>query len=209
MENEVVFRTVSGDFEAELEEKRSVFIAAVRRVETAEQAEGFVRERKKAHPAARHTVYAYLLRDGTQRYADDSEPQGTAGLPTLERIRRAGLSDVCVATTRYFGGILLGTGGLTRAYGSAAGAVLDKAQILTFCRFAHLTVSLSYTDYQKIVKELPRFGGREEAGEFADAVLFRCRVPAGAATEFCARVTDVTAGRATPCVTGETLECDG
>ena len=201
--DDAVFRTVAGDFETEIEEKRSRFIAAVRRVSTAAEAEAFVRTRKKAHPAARHTVYAYLLRDGTLRYADDGEPQGTAGLPTLEQIRHAGLSDVCVATTRYFGGILLGTGGLTRAYAGAAKAALSGAPIIAYITFTRLTVSLSYTDYQKLMQELPRFDGREETCDFADAVTLTCRVPASVADAFSARVVDMTAGRSTPVVLGD------
>ena len=203
MANDDVFRTVAGDFETEIEEKRSRFIAAVRRVSTAAEAEEFVRARKKAHPAARHTVYAYVLRDGSVRYADDGEPQGTAGLPTLELIRHAGLSDVCVATTRYFGGILLGTGGLTRAYAGAAKAALEGAGVATFIRFTRLTVSLSYTDYQKLIQELPRFDGREETCDFAETVTLVCRVPATEAEAFTARVTDLTAGRSMPTVLGD------
>ena len=108
MSGDDIFRTVARDSEETLEEKRSVFISAVRRVATEEEAQAFVKERKKLHPDARHTVFAYLLRSGAARYSDDSEPQGTAGMPTLEAIRRTGLEDVAVATTRYFGGILLG-----------------------------------------------------------------------------------------------------
>ena len=204
--NDPVFRTVSGDFETEIEEKRSRFIAAVRRVSTVEEAEVFVRARKKAHPAARHTVYAYLLRDGTLRYADDGEPQGTAGLPTLEQIRHAGLADVCVATTRYFGGILLGTGGLTRVYAGAAKAALSGAPTVGYIAFTRLTVSLSYTDYQKLTQELPRFDGREESCDFADTVTLTCRVPASVADAFSARVTDLTAGRSAPVLLGEVLD---
>ena len=201
-----VFRTVSGDFEAEIEEKRSRFIAAVRRVATADEAEAFVRARKKAHPAARHTVYAYLLRDGAERYADDGEPQGTAGLPTLELIRHAGLANVCVATTRYFGGILLGTGGLTRAYAGAAKAALDGAGVITYVPFTRLTVSVSYPDYQKLTQELPRFGGREETCDFADTVTLFCRVPTAAAAAFSARVVDLTGGRSVPQATEEIFD---
>ena len=206
MQNDPVFCTVSGDFETEIEEKRSRFIAAVHRVATAEEAEAFVRSRKKAHPAARHTVYAYLLRDGTLRYADDGEPQGTAGLPTLEQIRHAGLSDVCVATTRYFGGILLGTGGLTRAYAGAAKAVLAGVSAVGYIAFTRLTVSLSYTDHQKLTQELPRFEGREETCDFAESVTLVCRVPSSVAAAFAARVVDLTAGRSTPVVLGEALD---
>ena len=102
--SETAFRTIAENAQAELEEKRSVFLAAVRRVSEETEAEAFVRERRRAHPDARHTVFAYLLRKGTARYSDDAEPQGTAGMPVLEAIRRAGLTDVIVVVTRYFGG---------------------------------------------------------------------------------------------------------
>lgn len=91
MVNDDVFRTVSADCEAEIEEKRSTFIAAVKRVSSAAEAEAFVKARKKMHPDARHTVFGYLLRDGNKRYGDDSEPQGTAGMPTLKAIEQRGL----------------------------------------------------------------------------------------------------------------------
>ena len=135
--NDGVFRTVAGDSEEILEEKRSEFIAAVKRVGSEEEAMAFVKERKKMHPDARHTVFAYLLRKGAARYSDDSEPQGTAGMPTLEAIRRAGVEDVVVVTTRYFGGILLGAGGLTRAYAGAAHLALDAAGVAEYVPFAY------------------------------------------------------------------------
>ena len=102
------YTTISQEAHVEFEEKRSTFIGAVKRVSSVAEAEAFVKTRKKMHPDARHTVFAYLLRDGNKRYGDDSEPQGTAGMPTLKAIEQRGLADVCVATTRYFGGILLG-----------------------------------------------------------------------------------------------------
>ena len=132
-----IFRTVAGEAQVEIEEKRSVFISAVRRVATEEEAMAFVKERKKLHPDARHTVFAYVLRKGAARYSDDSEPTGTAGMPTLEAIRRLGLSDVVVATTRYFGGILLGAGGLTRTYGAAAHAGLAAAGVAEYVPFGY------------------------------------------------------------------------
>ncbi len=196
MVNADIFRTVMRDCEAELEEKRSTFIAAVKRVSTAEEAEAFVKARKKLHPAARHTVFAYLLRDGNKRYGDDSEPQGTAGMPTLKAIEGRGLQDVCVATTRYFGGILLGTGGLTRAYGGAACAVLDAAGVAEFIPFTDILLDLTYPDYQKLLQELPRFEARERSTDFADRVCLTVGLPAEKCAAFVARVTDLTAGRA-------------
>ncbi|MBQ8339983.1 MAG: YigZ family protein [Clostridia bacterium] len=196
--NGEIFRTVAGDMEIELEEKRSTFIAAVRRVATEEEAEAFVKERRRLHPSARHTVHAYILKKGAERYADDSEPQGTAGVPTLEAIRRAGLSDVCIATTRYFGGILLGTGGLTRAYGGAAQRVLDAAGVAEFVPFTDYLLDCTYPDYQKLLQELPKFEGRERGVEFADRVRLTVGVPAEQGERFAARVVDHTAGRCVP-----------
>lgn len=191
-----LFRTVAMSAEAEIEEKRSTFIAAVKRVSTQAEAEAFVKERKKAHPTARHTVFAYLLRDGTKRYGDDSEPQGTAGMPTLKAIEQREVADVCVATTRYFGGILLGAGGLTRAYSAAAHAGLEAAGIAEFVPFTDVVLDLSYADHQKLTQELPRFGARERGVEFSDRVLLTVGLPAPEAAAFVARVTDLTAGRA-------------
>lgn len=190
-----VFRTVARDAEAELEEKRSLFIAAVRRVSTAEEAEQFLKERKKMHPSARHTVFAYLLRDGSMRYGDDGEPQGTAGLPTLHVIKGAGLADVCVATTRYFGGILLGTGGLSRAYSGAAQLAMADAGVAEFVPFTDFLLDLTYADHQKVLQELPRFAARERLTEFADRVMLTVGVPATLGTAFAARILDMTAGR--------------
>lgn len=206
MTNDQVFRTVAEDFSFEIEEKRSRFLAAVRHVTSVREAEEFVAARRKLHPAARHTVYAYLLRDGTLRAADDAEPQGTAGLPTLEAIRRAGLVDVCVATTRYFGGVLLGTGGLSRAYGAAARGVLDGAQTAEYAPFAVLSLSLTYPDHRRVCAELPRFNGREDSVDFAERVLVRCLVPAALEQSFLSRVTDLTAGRAAAVSGGHVFE---
>ena len=196
--NGELFRTIMTDTECEFEEKRSTFIAAVRRVSSAAEAEAFVKEHKKLHPAARHTVFAYLLRDGNKRYGDDSEPQGTAGLPTLAAIERRGVSDVCVATTRYFGGILLGAGGLTRAYGNAANLALEAAGVAEFIPYTDVILSLSYADHRRLTQELPRMGARERSVEYTEDVTLVVGLPAGEAQAFIARVIDMTSGRTQP-----------
>lgn len=190
-----VFRTVARDAEAEIEEKRSVFIAAVKRVATEEEAMAFVKERKKLHPDARHTVFAYVLRKGSARYSDDSEPTGTAGMPTLEAIRRTGLEDVVVATTRYFGGILLGAGGLTRTYGAAAHAGLFAAGVAEYVPFTYYVLDCTYADYQKLQPELPRLGAREQGTDFTDRVSIRVGLPSELGEPMCRRVEELTAGR--------------
>ena len=113
------YQTIAEVAEAEIVEKRSRFIGRIAPVGTEEEALAFIAEVKAAHRMARHNVYAYVLRGGRIRYTDDGEPAKTAGMPTLEVVQHAGLEDVAVVVTRYFGGILLGTGGLVRAYGQA------------------------------------------------------------------------------------------
>ena len=201
-----VFRTVAREAEAEIEEKRSVFITAVRRVATEEEAMAFVKERKKLHPDARHTVYAYVLRKGAARYSDDSEPTGTAGMPTLEAIRRTGLEDVVVATTRYFGGILLGAGGLTRTYGAAAHAGLAAAGVAEYVPFDYFLLDCAYSDHPKLENELSRLGVREQTADFSDRVRIEVGVPTEQGEQLCRRVIELTAGR---CVPQKTKSCMG
>lgn len=201
-----IFRTVARDSEAEIEEKRSVFISAVKRVATEEEALAFVKERKKLHPDARHTVFAYILRKGSARYSDDSEPTGTAGMPTLEAIRRTGLEDVVVATTRYFGGILLGAGGLTRTYGAAAHAALSAAGVAEYVPFAYFLLDCSYADYQKLLPELPKMGAREQGTDFTDRVAVRVGLPTELGEAMCTRVVELTAGRCMPQKTDEGMD---
>ena len=203
--NEVVFRTVAQDSEEILEEKRSEFIAAVRRVATEEEAMEFVRARRKMHPDARHTVFAYLLRKGTARYSDDSEPQGTAGLPTLEAIRRAGVEDVVVVTTRYFGGILLGAGGLTRAYAGAAHLALTVAGVAEFVPFTDFLIDCAYSDHPKIENELARMGVSDTEATFSDRVQLRVGVPTEQGEVLCRRMVELTAGRCVPTEIGKRM----
>ena len=204
--NEAIFRTVAGDSEEILEEKRSEFISAAHRVSTEEEAMAFVRERKKMHPDARHTVFAYLLRKGAARYSDDSEPQGTAGMPTLEAIRRAGVEDVVVVTTRYFGGILLGAGGLTRAYAGAAHLALEAAGVTEYVPFHYYAIDCTYPEYQRIQIELGRLGVRERGTDFADRVRIEVGLPAERGEELCRRMVEMTAGRCMPEKLGEGMD---
>jgi uncharacterized YigZ family protein len=201
-----IFRTVAHEAETEIEEKRSVFITAVKRVATEEEAAAFVKERKKKHPDARHTVFAYVLRKGAARYSDDSEPTGTAGMPTLEAIRRTGLEDVVVATTRYFGGILLGAGGLTRTYGAAAHAGLAAAEVAEYVPFAYYSLDCTYADYQKIQPELPRLGAREQGTDFTDRVCINVALPVELGEPLCARIVELTAGRCVPQKTADGMD---
>ena len=114
------YKTVSGESESSFAEKKSEFIGHLLHTVNEEEAIAFIERIRAENRKAKHNVYAYILRDGnTSRYSDDAEPQGTAGVPVLEVLRKEGLTDVCCVVTRYFGGILLGTGGLARAYTQA------------------------------------------------------------------------------------------
>ena len=122
---EAAYKTVAREAHAEFVEKKSRFIGHVKPVTTEEEAQAFVAALKKQYWDATHNVYAYVLRSGARRFSDDGEPQGTAGMPTLDVLQKAGLTDCVVVVTRYFGGILLGAGGLVRAY--SHGALLAAA----------------------------------------------------------------------------------
>ena len=203
--SEGIFRTVARDSEEVLEEKRSEFIAAVRRVATEEEAMEYVKSRIKMHPDARHTVFAYLLRKGTARYSDDSEPQGTAGLPTLVASRRAGVEDVVVVTTRYFGGILLGAGGLTRAYAGAAHLALTAAGVAEYVPFTDYLLDCAYSDHPKIENELARMGVSDTEATFSDRVQLRVGVPSDEGDALCRRMVELTAGRCVPTEIGKRM----
>lgn len=158
--------------EDSFEEKKSEFIGYAKRVITEEEAKAFITEIKNKHKTARHNCYAYVVGEnmGIQRYSDDGEPQGTAGIPILEVIKKNELTDCAVVVTRYFGGILLGTGGLTRAYtkgaaiGIAAGGVVEKV------RCKRIKVDVDYDLYGKIQYICGQNSWHIEDSEFSDRV---------------------------------------
>lgn len=145
------FKTVMNETVAELQEKRSRFIATLRHVETEEEAMAFVNEMKAKYWDARHNVFAYILNDNNLvRYSDDGEPHGTAGKPVLDVISGRGLKNVAIVVTRYFGGILLGTGGLVRAYSGAAIGACDTAEIYEMVECSVAETECDYAQYEKL-----------------------------------------------------------
>ena len=167
------YRTVQGTAEAELEDRRSRFIAQLSFADTEEKALAFLDTVRAKHKTASHNVYAYVLREGARmRYSDDGEPQKTSGLPTLEAICHAGVTDCVIVTTRYFGGTLLGTGGLVRAYGGAAALALQKARIVTMQVVVPGVWRVSYAQYEQALRILAECGARLEDTRFeADVAL--------------------------------------
>ena len=135
----------AGSGEAEFVEKRSSFLGHVRFVETEDAAREFINEMKKKHYDARHNCWCYIIRGGAVRYSDDGEPQGTAGLPMLEVFKREGVENVVCVVTRYFGGVLLGTGGLLRAYTKSAKDALDASGIAAVRRWVKLETACPFS----------------------------------------------------------------
>lgn len=192
----------AGAGEADYDEKRSRFLGHIRPVSTEEEARGFIVETKKTHYDARHNCWCYIIKDGPERYSDDSEPQGTAGIPMLEVLRRQGVQNAVCVVTRYFGGVLLGAGGLLRAYTRAASDALDAAGVCAVRRWTELRVPCSYAALDKIKTELASFDGLVSDISYAAAVTITALVPEEQAESFAARVTDVTAGGSVCAATG-------
>ena len=156
----------------EYEDRKSVFIGEAMPVSTEEEAILFIESVKKKFPDARHHVYAYVLRDNSiMRFSDDHEPQGTAGMPVLDAIRKNGLTDTVVVVTRYFGGTLLGTGGLVRAYSAAAVGAVEAAEIITYDIYVTLTIEATYSDFQKFTPIFADAEYRSENVRYTDKVI--------------------------------------
>ena len=174
------YRTVQGTAEAELEDRRSRFIAQLSFADTEEKALAFLEAVRAKHKTAAHNVYAYVLREGARmRYSDDGEPQKTSGLPTLEAIRHAGLVDCVIVTTRYFGGTLLGTGGLVRAYGRAAAEAIAAARVVTVSVCVRGSWTVDYALYEQAAKLLAACGARLDEAQFAGQVTLPFTLLAG------------------------------
>ena len=174
------YTTVQGTATAEIEEKKSRFIANVSFVDSEQAALDFLASIRAMHRTARHNVYAYVLREGNRvRYSDDGEPAKTAGLPVLEAIQHAGVTNCIVVVTRYFGGTLLGTGGLVRAYTASATAGLQAANIVTVRSCVSVEITVDYSLYERAVLLFQEAGARLEEPQFTDKVFLKGILPAG------------------------------
>ena len=198
-----LYTTVEREGVAEFEEKKSVFIGHCTRVTSEEEANAYVKQLKKQYADARHNVWAYLLRGGiVARYSDDGEPQGTAGVPVLDVLRKSGAEDVCMVVTRYFGGILLGAGGLVRAYSHTAALALEEAHIITYEKYDEVSLTCAYSDYQKLSAELPKFAAIVDGTEFADDVVLKFALKQGQTAALFEKIQEMSAGKIVPAVTG-------
>jgi uncharacterized YigZ family protein len=196
--------SIAHDGEAIYEEKKSVFYGFAAPVQEEQEAVDYIGKIKRRFPDAKHHVYAYVLRrDNKSRYTDDGEPAGTAGMPVLEVIRKQGLTDCVVVVVRYFGGTLLGTGGLVRAYTTAAADAVKQAETIRRIPVTELRLACSYSEYQKLVSLLAHV--KLKTSEFGDSVTLIVELPSADADGFVQEVMNRTAGRASCEKTKESL----
>lgn len=193
------YATISGRSIAEIEEKKSRFIAHLAHVESEEEALSFLEEIRTEHRMARHNVYAYILRgEGASeriRYSDDGEPQKTAGLPTLQTLQHAGLTDIACVVTRYFGGTLLGTGGLVRAYTQATQSAIAKSERVTVSVCIDITLRIAYPLYDQMVRIAAECNAKTLDTQYADTVTLTLRMLDGTQESFLTKVAELCHGQ--------------
>lgn len=207
--SEKLYTTLSGEGTDVYEEKRSEFIGVATHIDSENDALALIKRIRAEHYDARHNVYAYVCASGNiQRYSDDGEPQGTAGIPVLDVIRKSGLEDVCIVVTRYFGGTLLGAGGLVRAYTAAAKMAVDRAGIVTYQNFSELRLILSYSDYPKILAKLPIYRAKIDNTDFGTEVTLDIALNATLETQFLAFVRELFCDRVQPIHRGTRYDRD-
>jgi len=193
------YKTIQGSSTAEIEVKKSRFIGNVCHVDTEDEALEFLEKIRSENRMAKHNVYAYILRDEQsdvprKRYSDDGEPQKTAGIPTLETLEHAELANVICVVTRYFGGVLLGTGGLVRAYTHATQAAIEKAQIVTVSRCVDIEITLPYSLYDSFVRLAKDCSAQILDTTYTDSVRVRLRMIDGTQDSLIKKATELLHG---------------
>ena len=182
------------DADAEFVERRSRFIGHIFRTETEEEALACLKRMRENYWDATHNVYAYIIRDGATRFSDDGEPGGTAGMPVLQVLQREEIFNVTCVVTRYFGGILLGAGGLVRAYAHSAKIALDAAGRSVKQVWTKVYLPCPYSWFERIKLEVAAFGGVIENTDFGADVSFYLLLPEAQVQPFLDRVLDASAG---------------
>ena len=189
------YKTIARRCEARFIEKKSEFIGYLCPVQTEEQAVAFIEEIRAMHRKATHNCYADILRENNAaRHSDDGEPGGTAGVPIYEVLRKEGLTDVCCVVTRYFGGVLLGAGGLVRAYTKGAKDAVDAAQIKCMAEAVKLAVTVDYGLYGRLAQVFADFDARVEDERFADNVRIVLHIRAENSQKLTDKLVDVCNG---------------
>ncbi len=189
------YKTVKIESSDEFTEKRSRFIGYVKPVKTEAEATEFINSIRSKHWDARHNVYAYSLREGNiKRYSDDGEPSGTAGMPVLDVITKNEVYDVCVVVTRYFGGVLLGTGGLVRAYSQGSKIALEAGQVVLMQNCLVCSLTCSYNQYGKISSLIPDNGGVIDDSVFETDVKLSFHIKPDGLPALNKKLADLTSG---------------
>lgn len=182
--------------ESEVVEKRSRFLGYIWPVTSEEEARDKIAQTKSKHYDARHNCWCYLLREGSvARYSDDGEPQGTAGQPMLEILKREGVENVCCVVTRYFGGVLLGTGGLLRAYTHTAKEALQDAGIAVVRQWVETAVTCPYPFLERVKLEIEAADGIVDTIDYGVEVQIRALLPENSIETYENRITELTAGK--------------
>lgn len=196
----------TGYGEVEFIEKRSRFIGRVWHVEDEAEAISRIKEMREKHWNATHNVYAYIMHEGgIMRYSDDGEPGGTSGMPTLNVFRAQEINNVCCVVTRYFGGVLLGAGGLVRAYSTTAKLALDAAGISRMNMWDEVLVSCAYNQYERVRRVLEVHEAVIENTDFGADVLIEALVGQDKTAAFSAELTEMTAATAACDIVGSTF----
>lgn len=192
------YRTIKQEASDEFIEKKSTFIGHIKRVQSEEEAKNFINKIKSDHREARHNVYAYVIGEnlGIQRYSDDGEPQGTGGIPVLEVIKKAEITDACVVVTRYFGGILLGAGGLTRAYTKGAAIAIKASGIVEKVSAARVTIEIEYELLGKLQYLIEQKGWFLEGIDYGERVILEIIGEEEANRELIEEVSALSKGKA-------------
>lgn len=189
------YKTVCKQAQAEFVEKRSRFIGYCKPVTTEQEAIDFINEKRSEHWNATHNVYAYSLREGNiKRYSDDGEPSGTAGMPTLDVITKNEIYDVCIVVTRYFGGVLLGTGGLVRAYSQGAKVALEAGQVVMMQNCLLCSARCTYNQYGKVSSLIMEIGSDVDDTIYEADVLVKFHIKPENLPQLNKRLADATAG---------------
>lgn len=190
------YTTIKKHSSFEYEDRKSVFIGEACPVSSEGEALAFIDSVKKKYPDAKHHVYAYVLRENSiMRFTDDREPQGTAGMPVLDVIRKNGCTDTAIVVTRYFGGTLLGTGGLVKAYTSAALGALNSSELIGYDIYSEIMITVSYSDYGKISQPISELGFRTEDITYEDNITVLGKILKSKAEELNSILTEATSGR--------------
>lgn len=194
----MAYITIRDRGEDRFEEKKSEFIGYAKRVESEEEAKAFVNEIKSMHKQARHNCWAYVIGEnyGIQRYSDDGEPQGTAGIPILEVMKKQGITDCAVVVTRYFGGILLGAGGLTRAYTKGASIAIKASGVVEKVLGFKVSITIDYDLIGKIQYICGQNNWYIEDSEYTDKVILHIYAEKSIVPEIEKEVTEATNGKA-------------